>query len=75
MCSSFDVNTPAEQLLTTQNDSRAVMAHQNKIKKKKKKEEMRQIHMITDSLSLPNHQTPNTCLPKKERKKKNSVKF
>lgn len=37
MCSSFDVNTPAEQLLTTQNDSRAVMAHQNKIKKKKKK--------------------------------------
>lgn len=29
---------------------------------------MRQTHMITDSLSLPNHQTPNTCLPKKEKK-------
>lgn len=36
---------------------------------------MRQIHMITDSLSLPNHQTPNTCLPKKERKKKTRLNF
>lgn len=45
--------------LTHRMTAGAVMAHQNKIKKKKNKK-MRQIHMITDSLSLPNHQTPNT---------------
>lgn len=30
---------------------------------------MRQIHMITDSLSLPNHQTPNSVYQRKKEKK------